>query len=40
MDHPRGLEGDLAGRIRGPDRQGLEEIAGVSQRLFLIESGV
>ena len=29
MDHPRGLERDLAWRVRRADRQGLEEVAGV-----------
>ena len=30
VDHPRRLDGDLAQRLGGADRQGLEEISGVS----------
>src|SRR6202041_4112575 len=31
MNHPGRLEGDLANRLRGVDREGLEEVAGVAQ---------
>ena len=31
VDHPGGLEGDLARRLGGVDREGLEEVAGVAQ---------
>src|SRR5687768_9868044 len=32
VDHPRGLEGDLADRLRRLDRKRLEEISGASHR--------
>ncbi len=37
VDHPGGLEWDLAHRLGGVDGEGLEEVAGVSQvgRLLL-----
>ena len=39
VDHPRWLEGDLARRLGGVDREGLEEVAGVAQGLSWVGSG-
>ena len=40
VDHPRGLQRDLAQRLGGVDRQGLEEVSWVSQGLSFGASGI
>src|SRR5581483_10203761 len=40
VDHPRGLEGDLVGRLGGADRQRLEEVSWVSHAGNGIDPGM
>ena len=39
VDHPGGLEGDLAHRLGRVDGEGLEEVAGVAQGLSWVQLG-